>query len=53
MLKAVVGVLAALGTAMAAMAGLVHGHLIPIVILSAAAATGLADFLALPGKKMA
>jgi hypothetical protein len=51
--RAMVGVLAALGSALTAMTELVHGHLVPVAILGAAAAVGLAAFLALPGKKIA
>ncbi len=41
MRRAMVGVLAALGTALAAITELIHGHLVPVVIFGAAAATGL------------
>ena len=46
-----VGLLAAAGTAMSALATFAHGDLIGIMIVVAATATGLAAYLALPLKK--
>jgi hypothetical protein len=46
-----VGVLTALGTALATVTELIHGHLFPVAIFGAAAAAGLASSLALAGKK--
>ena len=47
----VVGLLAAVGAIMAALAGLVHGDLMPAMIACSGTATGLAAYLALPNKK--
>jgi hypothetical protein len=49
--RIMVGLLAAVGTAMSALAGLAHGDLVLVVIGDAAVATGLAAYLALPSKK--
>jgi hypothetical protein len=46
-----VGLLAAVGAAMSALVGLVHSDLVWVAIADAAAATGLAAYLALPKKK--
>jgi hypothetical protein len=46
-----VGLLAAVGAAMSALAGLAHGDLVWLIIGDAAAATGLAAYLALPAQK--
>jgi hypothetical protein len=46
-----VGLLAAVGTAMSAIVGLVHGDLAWLIVADAATATGLAAYLALPGNK--
>ena len=46
-----VGLLAAVGTVMSALVGLSHGDLIALLIADAAAATGLAAYLALPAIK--
>jgi len=46
-----VGLLAAVGAAMSAVAGLTHGDLFWAVIVDAAVATGLAAYLALPPTK--
>jgi hypothetical protein len=45
-----VGLLAAAGTAMAALVSLVHGDLVPVMIVGGGSATGLAAWLALPSK---
>jgi hypothetical protein len=49
--RSMVGLLAAVGTAMSALAGLVHGDFALLIIAYAAAAAGLAAYLALPGNK--
>ncbi len=49
--RSMVGLLAAVGTAMSALVGLAHGDLIWVVLVDAAAATGLAAYLALPPQK--
>jgi hypothetical protein len=49
--RSMVGLLAAVGTAMSALAGLTHGDLVWIMLMDAAAATGLAAYAALPLKK--
>jgi hypothetical protein len=46
-----VGLLAAVGSVMCALVGLAHGDLIGLLIADAAAATGLAAYLALPATK--
>jgi hypothetical protein len=46
-----VGLLAAVGAAMSALAALAHGDLVWVVIADAAATTGLAAYLALPPSK--
>ena len=50
--RSMVGLLAAVGTAMSALVGLAHGVLIWLALADAAAATGLSAYLALmPIKK--
>jgi hypothetical protein len=49
--RSMVGLLAAVGALMSALAGIVHGNFVPLVIAYAAAATGLAAYLALPDNK--
>jgi hypothetical protein len=49
--RSMVGLLAAVGSAMYAIAALVHGDLVWVMIADAAAATGLAAYLALPPNK--
>lgn len=49
--RSMVGLLAAVGTAMSVLVGFVHGGLVWVIIADAAAATGLAAFLALPPNK--
>jgi len=49
--RSMVGLLAAVGTAMSALVNLSHGDLISVMITSAAAASGLAAYLALPAIK--
>jgi hypothetical protein len=49
--RSMVGLLAAVGATMSAIVGLVHGDLAWVIIADAAAATGLAAYLALPPKK--
>jgi hypothetical protein len=49
--RSMVGLLAAVGAAMFALVAFAHGVLTWVIIVSAAAATGLAAFLALPPKK--
>lgn len=49
--RGTVGLLAALGAAMSALVGLVHGDLVPLMILAAGAATGCTAYLALPANK--
>jgi hypothetical protein len=46
--RTMVGLLAAVGAAMSALVGLAHGDLVWVAIADAAAATGLAAYLALP-----
>ena len=48
--RSMVGLLATVGAAMSALVGLVHGDLAWVIIVDAAAATGLAAYLALPSK---
>lgn len=51
--RGMVGLLAAVGAAMSALAGLAHGDLVWVIIGNAASATGLAAYLALlPQKKL-
>lgn len=51
--RSMVGLLAAVGAAMSALASFVHGDLIAVIIINAAVATGSAAYLALkPQKKM-
>ncbi len=50
--RRMVGLLAAVGTAMSALVSFIHGGVTPVLITSAAASTGLAAFLALPSKKI-
>jgi hypothetical protein len=48
----VVGLLAAVGATMSALVSLVHGDLVPVMIMGSGAASGLAAYLALlPSKK--
>jgi hypothetical protein len=49
--RSMVGLLAAVGTAMSALVAFAHGNLFWVIIADAAAATGLAAYLALPSKK--
>jgi len=49
--RSMVGLLAAVGAAMSALVGLVHGDLTWVALADAAAATGLAAYLALPSNK--
>lgn len=49
--KSMVGLLAAVGTAMSGLVGLAHGYLVWTALLDAAAAAGLAAYLALPSEK--
>jgi hypothetical protein len=51
MSRIMVGLLAAVGTAMSVLAGLAHGDFVWVIIGDAAVATGLAAYLALPSKK--
>ena len=51
--RSMVGLLAAVGTAMSALAGLVHSGLLWMMIAFAATAMGLAACFALPGRKKA
>jgi hypothetical protein len=51
--RSMVGLLAAVGVAMSALAGLVHGDVVLAMITCAGAATGLAAYLALPSQKTA
>jgi hypothetical protein len=46
--RSMVGLLAAVGAAMAALAGSAHGDLFWVIVVDAATATGLASYLALP-----
>ena len=50
--RAMVGLLAAVGTAMSALVALTHGALTWVIIMNAALATGLAAYLALLKKKI-
>ncbi len=49
--RSMVGLLAAVGVAMSALAAFAHGDLVWVTIADAAAASGLAAYLALPSKK--
>jgi len=49
--RSMVGLLAAVGSAMSALVGLSHGELIPVMVAGACAATGLAAYLAAPSSK--
>ena len=51
--RSMVGLLAAAGAAITAIAGLAHGDLLWAAVVDAAAATGLAAYLALPATKKA
>ena len=51
MFRSKVGLLAAAGTAMAALVSLVHGDLIPAMIVGAGTSAGLASYLATPAYK--
>ena len=46
--RLMVGLLAAAGAVMAALVGLTHGDLVPVVIVGSATATGLAAYLPSP-----
>jgi hypothetical protein len=49
MSRSMVGLLAAVGTAMSALVSFAHGGLVWVMIIDAATATGLAAYLASPG----
>jgi hypothetical protein len=49
--RSTVGLLAVLGAVMSALIGLAHGQLVPLVVVSAGTATGLAAYLALAPSK--
>jgi hypothetical protein len=49
--RVMVGLLAAVGTAMTALVVFAHGDLVWLTIVDAAAATGMAAYLALPSQK--
>jgi len=49
--RSMVGLLAAVGAAMSALVGIVHGDLVWVAIADGATATGLAAYLALPPSK--
>jgi len=49
--RSMVGLLAAVGAAMSALVAFAHGDFVWLAIADAAAATGLAAYLALPAKK--
>lgn len=51
MSRGMVGLLAAVGAAMSLLASVVHGGLFWVAVTDAAAATGLAAYLALPSTK--
>ena len=51
MSRTMVGLLAAVGVTMSAIVGLVHGDLVPVVIVGAGIGTGLGACLALPPSK--
>lgn len=51
MARSVVGLLAAVGAAFAALVGLSHGEVVWVILAAAAVATGLAAYLALPASK--
>jgi hypothetical protein len=51
MSRNVVGLLAAVATTTSVLAGMVHGHLEPFVIVRSGLASGLAACLALPSSK--
>jgi hypothetical protein len=51
MLRSMVGLLAAVGAAMSALAAFAHGDLVRVTIADAAAATGLAAYLSAPTTK--
>ena len=46
-----VGLLAAVGVITSVLAGLIHGHLEPLLTAAAGAGSGLAAYLALPPSK--
>jgi hypothetical protein len=50
-LRTLVGLLAAVSTTMAALASLIRGDLVPVMITGASGAAGLAAYLALPSSK--
>jgi hypothetical protein len=53
MSRTMVGLLAAVGATMSVLAGLIHGHLDPLVIVGCGATTGMAAYLAAsPSKKI-
>jgi hypothetical protein len=49
--RSMVGLLAAVGAAMSALVAFAHGDLVWAIIVDAAAATGLAAYLAAPATK--
>jgi hypothetical protein len=51
MSRRMVGLLAAVGTTMSALVGLTHGDMVPVMIASAGAVSGLAVYLGLPDEK--
>ena len=51
MSRSMVGLLAAVGATMSALVGLIHGDWLPLMIVGAGGATGLAACLALPPSK--
>lgn len=51
MSRGMVGLLAAVGVAVSALVGFVHGGLLPVAIVGAGVATGLAAYMALPPSK--
>ena len=51
MSRTMVGLLAAVGAAMAVLVAFAHGDSVPIMIMSASGATGLAAYLAAPPQK--
>jgi hypothetical protein len=51
MSRSMVGLLAAAGAIMSALVSLVHGDLVPAIIVGAGTSAGLAAYLALPSQK--
>jgi hypothetical protein len=49
--RSMVGLLAAVGTAMSALVGMAHGDLVWVTIAEAVAATGLVAYVTAPPKK--